>query len=127
MTVITKEHIDHHCKTLSISREELTDFTIPDGVKKIGRWAFNNCASLKSITIPNGVINIEWNTFQGCTSLTSITIPDSVTRIGGEAFTECTSLAITLIYSLMAILIIIKIKYNSSLLPITLNKTIKIY
>ena len=74
MTVITKEHIDHHCKTLSISREELIDFTIPDGVKKIGNHAFQACTTLESITIPTGVINIEWNTFDGCTSLTSITI-----------------------------------------------------
>ena len=54
---------------------------IPDGTKKIKKYAFTGCTSLKSITIPESVTNIEDNAFRGCTSLQSITIPESVTEI----------------------------------------------
>ena len=92
MTVITKEHIDHHCKTLSISREELTDFTIPDGVTEIDQEALKECISLECITIPHGVTKIGISAFYKCTSLTFITIPDGITEIGINAFGRCTSL-----------------------------------
>ena len=39
MTTLTQNHIDAHCSNLGISREELTDFTIPDGVTEIDREA----------------------------------------------------------------------------------------
>ena len=62
---------------------------INEGVKSVGRWAFQGCKSLISVTIPDGVTSIgEW-TFGYCYRLTSITIPDSVTRIGNDAFYWC--------------------------------------
>ena len=45
---------------------KVTDVVIPEGVTKIGKWAFYYCSSL-----------------------TSITIPDSVTEIGEWAFDKC--------------------------------------
>ena len=65
---------------------------IPDGVTRIGRYAFADCPDLTSITIPEGVISIDDRAFSGCTGLTSITIPNSVTSIGGAAFAVCTGL-----------------------------------
>lgn len=47
---------------------------IPDGVTKIGRWAFDGCTSLQSIVIPDSVTTIAHNAFDGCISLQSITI-----------------------------------------------------
>ena len=66
---------------------------IPNGVTRIGLWAFNGCKSLTSITIPNSVTNIDDNAFSHCISLNEITIPDSVTDIGEEAFYNCNSLS----------------------------------
>ena len=43
-------------------------------------------------TIPNSVTSIGKFAFYDCTSLTSVTIPDSVTSIGDDAFRICTSL-----------------------------------
>jgi hypothetical protein len=65
---------------------------IPDGVTRIGLWAFNGCKSLTSITIPDSVTNIDDNAFSHCISLKEITIPDSVTSIGDWAFWNCKSL-----------------------------------
>ena len=65
---------------------------IPDGVTRIGRYAFADCPDLTSITIPEGVISIDDRAFSDCSGLTSFTIPNSVTSIGGAAFAVCTGL-----------------------------------
>jgi hypothetical protein len=67
-------------------------FTIPNGVKRIGDWAFVSCSGLTRVTIGNGVTSIGDEAFYYCTSLTSVTIPNSVTSIGWGAFYYCTSL-----------------------------------
>ncbi len=70
----------------------LTSVTIPAGVTTIGDSAFQNCSSLTSVTIPAGVTTIGDNAFRNCTGLTSVIIPDSVTTIGSNAFDGCSSL-----------------------------------
>ena len=69
-----------------------TEYIIPNGVTKIGDYAFFDCDSLTSVTIPDSVTTIGDYAFYDCDSLTSITIPDSVTTIGTEAFYSCDSL-----------------------------------
>ena len=70
----------------------LTEYTIPNSVTEIGKYAFWRCSGLTSITIPDSVTEIGKNAFCYCSGLTSITIPDSVTEIGDDAFRDCTSL-----------------------------------
>ena len=69
----------------------LESVTLPDSVTSIGAYAFYNCTSLESAIIPDFVTFISVYAFAGCTSLTSITIPDKVTRIGWSAFENCSS------------------------------------
>lgn len=61
-------------------------------VAGIGKSAFQDCTTLKSITLPKTLTYIEEFAFANCTGIESITIPASVTYIGKGAFHGCTSL-----------------------------------
>lgn len=67
--------------------------TIPDGVTKIGDYAFTGCSGLLSITIPNSVTSIGDWVFNGCSELTSITIGNSVKEISYGVFYGCSNLS----------------------------------
>ena len=69
-----------------------TEYTIPDGIPKIGGGAFRGCTSLTNITIPEYVTIIGIVAFESCEGLTSVTIPNSVTSIGDMAFSGCSGL-----------------------------------
>jgi hypothetical protein len=91
-TVFSIENLDQYLQAKNLTKDTITEFTIPDDVTEIGPSAFVGCSSLKSITIPDGVTRIGPWAFQNCTSLTSIDIPAGVTEIGAEAFWACTGL-----------------------------------
>ena len=100
---------------LGVTRDDITEVVIPDGVTSIGDgafWgcdeltsviiagsvtsigedAFTCCSALTRLVIGNGVTNIGNGAFSGCIGLTSVTIPDSVTSIGSYAFCGCVNL-----------------------------------
>lgn len=70
----------------------LTGITLPDGVTRIGFSAFRDCSTLASVSLPGTLTSIEPQAFDGCLSLPAITIPASVTSIGVQAFQSCQSL-----------------------------------
>ncbi len=76
----------HH---LYLDDKEVTDLVIPDGVTRIGNFAFDYCTELTSVTIPDGVANIGTCAFRGCANLTNVIIPPSVATIGSNAFIWC--------------------------------------
>ena len=72
--------------------KELTEITIPDGIRSIDYIGFNGCENLKKITIPNSVARIGSMAFANCKNLTQINIPENVTSIGESAFSGCKNL-----------------------------------
>ena len=70
---------------------DASSVSIPKGVTKIGKGAFDGCTALASVSIPEGVTKIGEDAFNDCTALTSVTIPASVTEID-YAFGGCWSL-----------------------------------
>lgn len=64
-------------------------YSIREGVKVIGNYAFELCRSINRIDIPDSVTNIGNNAFYGCRSLTNIKIPNCVTNIEDNVFYGC--------------------------------------
>ena len=70
-----------------------TRITLPDGIKSIGDRAFARCYYLAEIVIPDTVTAIGNNAFAGCSRLVKVNIPEGVTSIGDGAFDGCCHLA----------------------------------
>jgi hypothetical protein len=62
------------------------EFTIPNGVKVIGEYAFGYCKYLTKINIPSSVTKIDSLAFSLCESVTEIYIPETVIDIDFSAF-----------------------------------------
>jgi hypothetical protein len=67
-------------------------FTIPNDIKSISSYAFENCVNLNGVIIPDSVTNIGEHAFKNCTGLTGVNIPNSVKNIGTGVFEDCTGL-----------------------------------
>ena len=70
----------------AFDRSGLTSIDIPQSVRWIGPYAFDECNNLSAITFPDGLTEIAAGVCRDCYSITSIDIPDGVTRVGGGAF-----------------------------------------
>lgn len=80
-----------------IENTKIKTITLPDSIKSIGSYAFENCIALESINLP---ASLEWigddvggygsrtgkATFNGCSNLKEIIIPDSLTSVDFPAF-----------------------------------------
>ena len=77
-------------KNLNLQR-----ITIPSGVTKIEKNAFEEDSSLVYVKLNEGLRRIDENVFYGCKNLRSINIPSTVTYIGPRAFYKCDLRTIT--------------------------------
>ena len=68
-------------------------YSIPNGVARIGGWAFDIARGLTNITIPSSITSIGESAFSDCKGLNSIGIPSSVRTITSYAFGNCTNLS----------------------------------
>ncbi len=65
--------------------DEMTSYTIPDGVARIGEFSFAR-SGLNSVSIPDGVEEIGYAAFYHCDGLSDVVIPESVQNIEAAAF-----------------------------------------
>ena len=75
--------------------ENLTikSISIPNTVTDIGDYAFHDCDNLVAVQLPEGLTQIAYCLFLSCDKLMSVVIPPSVCRIEMRAFAGCSSLA----------------------------------
>ncbi|MCM1244057.1 MAG: leucine-rich repeat domain-containing protein [Roseburia sp.] len=64
------------------------EITVPDGVKKIGRCAFQN-TEIKRAVLPDSVAQIEGSAFSGCKALEEVHLPTYMTEMGSNVFGAC--------------------------------------
>ena len=86
--VIIQENVEEIGKKAFHKNKTIQKVTISSNVKKIGNYAFSECA-LKEVVIMKGTREIGRESFSGCRKLTKITIPGSVEKIGSSAFSDC--------------------------------------
>ncbi|MDE7229256.1 MAG: leucine-rich repeat protein, partial [Oscillospiraceae bacterium] len=70
----------------------IDEIDIPDGVTKIGSFAFCGCESLQRVHLSDSLTELAESTFSGCGELSEINIPEGITRIGKKAFCGCKKL-----------------------------------
>jgi uncharacterized protein YjdB len=70
----------------------LITVVIPDNVKTINSFTFEDCQFLQTVTIGASVTTINLYAFSGCQSLQTVTIGASVTTINSYAFSNCRNL-----------------------------------
>lgn len=77
----------------AFNNTSITTLIIQAGITSIGNYAFNSCASLKTVTfLDNNLITISDYAFSNCQNLVNFRIPSSVTTIGDYAFYNCYNL-----------------------------------
>ena len=72
-----------------IGDDTIEEVVIPEGVKKIGPYAFANLTKLKKVTLPSTLTTIDYGAFYGCTSLQTVSGIENVKFINRNAFDGC--------------------------------------
>ena len=62
---------------------------LPDGITRIGAWAFYDCIDLAQIRLPDSLAEIGRRAFEGCIALTEIHLPDGLLEVDAHLFSKC--------------------------------------
>ena len=74
-----------------IGEDSITKVILPEGIKKIGAYAFANLTALEEIVLPSTLEAIEYGAFYGCSALQKITFSsdNNLKIISQSAFEGC--------------------------------------
>ncbi len=74
-----------------IGNATITKVIIPEGVEKIGAYAFANLTALEEIVLPSTLESIEYGAFFGCTALQKVTFSgeNNLKIVSQDAFHNC--------------------------------------
>ena len=74
-----------------IGENTITKVILPEGIKKIGSYAFANLTALEEIVLPSTLEAIEYGAFYGCTSLEKVSFSgeNNLKIINQNAFENC--------------------------------------
>lgn len=78
--------------TIFVGGEVLTELVVPEGVERIGSFAFYGCSGLTSVYIGNSVKSIGDSAFYGCIGLKNVTVDEGTKTIADNAFHDCFAL-----------------------------------
>lgn len=74
-----------------IGENTITKVIVPEGIEKIGSYAFANLTALEEVVLPSTLESIEYGAFYGCTSLKKVTFSgeNNLKIINQNAFENC--------------------------------------
>jgi len=67
-------------------------YVVPEGIRIIGEYAFDDCYDLKAVVIPDSVTTIEDGAFRECQRMKTLEIGNGVTTIGDHVTDYCSGL-----------------------------------
>ena len=70
-------------------RTHTKELILGNGIRKIGKSAFQNWGNLIKATLPNSLTDIGSYSFYGCGNLTTVNLPDNLVSIESNAFERC--------------------------------------
>ncbi len=76
-------------KAWYIGDDTITEVYIPEGVERIGAYAFANLTNLKTVHLPSTLTTIDYGAFENCTSLQNVYGLENVKFINQSAFEGC--------------------------------------
>ena len=65
---------------------------LPEGIRRIGRNAFENCTALEKVVLPDSIEEIGFGAFRGCGCLKEIRIPAGLKQLSSDTFKNCIAL-----------------------------------
>ena len=71
----------------------LREIVVPDGVNYVGEGAFESCGNLTNIVLGSGVKQVPKNLCRQCSNLSSVVLRSLVDRVNDYAFSDCRNLA----------------------------------
>ena len=74
--------------------DALEQVVLPEGLRRIGDYAFLGDERLTTVCIPAGTRRIGMHAFEGCTQLRNVFVPPTVTEIGQNAFPDTEGLTL---------------------------------
>lgn len=92
---LTDEYGAVYCSGTLVSYpidQDLTSYTVREGTRIIGEWAFEDSEYIEEVIIPEGVVMIETGAFEGLHGLRRVTLPDTLLVINDSAFYNCPNL-----------------------------------
>ena len=83
------EEVPETTKMWYLGDDTITKVVVPEGVEKIGRFAFANLTALQEVVLPSTLKIIDYGAFYGCTSLVTVSGIEHVKFINEAAFFGC--------------------------------------
>ena len=83
------EEAPESMKLWYIGDNTIRQVTIPDGVTRIGPYAFANMTALEKVVLPESIETIDYGAFIGCINLKTVEGIENVKFINKDAFKGC--------------------------------------
>jgi len=90
--VTVLDNVTSLSRHLFIENDNVLTVALPQNLRSLDDYIFQNCTSLQNINIPDKVTAIPQYCFDGCDSLSKVVLPKNLTTINGYAFQNCTGL-----------------------------------